>query len=136
METYVGEADDSRIRTAILRELDRGGQISSSQPGAEHPHRAQAAGKAGTRGAHRRGPWPDERTTTRKIMIDFAEGKVDILLSTTIIESGLDFPNANTLIVDRAGAIRPVATLPATRSGPAGPRAAPMPLPFHAPGAA
>jgi transcription-repair coupling factor (superfamily II helicase) len=37
-----------------------------------------------------------------KIMVDFAEGKVDILLSTTIIESGLDFPNANTLIVDRA----------------------------------
>ena len=37
-----------------------------------------------------------------KIMLDFAEKRVDILLSTTIIESGLDFPNANTLIVDRA----------------------------------
>lgn len=35
-------------------------------------------------------------------MLDFAEGNIDILLSTTIIESGLDFPNANTLIVDRA----------------------------------
>ena len=37
-----------------------------------------------------------------KIMVEFAEARVDILLSTTIIESGLDFPNANTLIVDRA----------------------------------
>ncbi|MCP5101563.1 MAG: transcription-repair coupling factor, partial [Chloroflexi bacterium] len=37
-----------------------------------------------------------------KIMVDFTDGKIDILLSTTIIESGLDIPNANTLIVDRA----------------------------------
>jgi transcription-repair coupling factor (superfamily II helicase) len=37
-----------------------------------------------------------------RIMVEFAESKIDILLSTTIIESGLDFPNANTLIVDRA----------------------------------
>jgi transcription-repair coupling factor (superfamily II helicase) len=37
-----------------------------------------------------------------QIMQDFAEGNIDILISTTIIESGLDFPNANTLIVDRA----------------------------------
>ena len=37
-----------------------------------------------------------------RIMIEFAAGNIDVLLSTTIIESGLDFPNANTLIVDRA----------------------------------
>jgi late competence protein required for DNA uptake (superfamily II DNA/RNA helicase) len=46
-------------------------------------------------------------TTIEDIMSAFYDGKYDILLSTTIIESGLDIPSANTLIVHRADIVRP-----------------------------
>jgi transcription-repair coupling factor (superfamily II helicase) len=49
------------------------------------------------------------------VMHQFTEGDIDILLSTTIIESGLDIPNANTLIVDRADTFGPA--LSTTRTG-------------------
>ncbi|MCW5846038.1 MAG: transcription-repair coupling factor [Anaerolineae bacterium] len=103
VETYVGEADDSRIRTAILRELDRGGQIFFVHNRVQSIHIVRKrleklVPEARIVVAH--GQMSERQL--EKIMIDFAEGKVDILLSTTIIESGLDFPNANTLIVDRA----------------------------------
>ena len=55
-----------------------------------------------------------------KLCIQFNEGEVDILLSTTIIESGLDIPNANTLIVDRADTFGLGATL--SIAGQGGPR--------------
>ncbi|WP_374685781.1 transcription-repair coupling factor [Promineifilum sp.] len=103
VETYVGEADDARIRTAILRELDRGGQVFFVHNRVQSIHIVRKrleklAPEARIVVAH--GQMSERQL--EKIMIDFAEGKVDILLSTTIIESGLDFPNANTLIVDRA----------------------------------
>lgn len=103
VETYVGEADDSRIRTAILRELDRGGQVFFVHNRVQSIHiirkrLEKLAPEARIVVAH--GQMSERQL--EKIMIDFAEGNVDILLSTTIIESGLDFPNANTLIVDRA----------------------------------
>jgi transcription-repair coupling factor (superfamily II helicase) len=103
VETYVGETDDSRIRTAILRELDRGGQIFFVHNRVQSIHIVQKrleklAPEARVVVAH--GQMSERQL--EKIMVDFAEGKIDILLSTTIIESGLDFPNANTLIVDRA----------------------------------
>ena len=40
-----------------------------------------------------------------KVMITFAAGEYDVLVSTTIIESGLDIPNANTIVIDRADAL-------------------------------
>ncbi len=103
VETYVGEADESRMRTAILRELDRGGQVFFVHNRVQSIHiiRKQLeklVPEARVVVAH--GQMSERQL--EKIMVDFAEGKVDILLSTTIIESGLDFPNANTLIVDRA----------------------------------
>ncbi len=103
VETYIGEADDSRIRTAILRELDRGGQIFFVHNRVQSIHIVRKrleklVPEARIVVAH--GQMSERQL--EKIMIDFAEGNVDILLSTTIIESGLDFPNANTLIVDRA----------------------------------
>lgn len=103
VETYVGEADDSRIRTAILRELDRGGQVFFVHNRVQSIHIVRKrlenlVPEARIVVAH--GQMSERQL--EKIMIDFAEGNVDILLSTTIIESGLDFPNANTLIVDRA----------------------------------
>jgi transcription-repair coupling factor (superfamily II helicase) len=103
VETYVGEADDSRIRTAILRELDRGGQVFFVHNRVQSIHIVRKrleklVPEARIVVAH--GQMSERQL--EKIMVDFAEGNVDILLSTTIIESGLDFPNANTLIVDRA----------------------------------
>ncbi len=103
VQTYVGEADESRIRTAILRELDRGGQVFFVH------NRVQSINIVRRRLEKL---VPEARIVVghgqmserqlEKIMMDFAGGTIDILLSTTIIESGLDFPNANTLIVDRA----------------------------------
>ncbi|MCP4427623.1 MAG: transcription-repair coupling factor [Chloroflexi bacterium] len=103
VQTYVGEADETRLRRAILRELDRGGQIFFVHNRVQSieivrnliqrlvPEAIIAIGHGQM----------NERQLER-IMVEFAEKKIDILLSTTIIESGLDFPNANTLIVDRA----------------------------------
>ena len=103
VQTYVGEMDDARLHRAILRELDRGGQVFVVH------NRVQSINIVRQR-IQRLVPEANvvvghgqmsERELER-IMEDFSEGKIDILISTTIIESGLDFPNANTLIVDRA----------------------------------
>ena len=103
VQTYVGEFDETRLKRAILRELDRGGQvfmvhnrvltidIIRKQLESLVPEAAIAIGHGQM----------SERQLER-IMLEFVEGKIDILVSTTIIESGLDIPNANTLIVDRA----------------------------------
>lgn len=103
VQTYVGEMDDARLKRAILRELDRGGQVFVVH------NRVQSIELVRKR---LQNLVPEARIVVghgqmserelERIMVDFAEGKIDILLSTTIIESGLDFPNANTLIVDRA----------------------------------
>lgn len=103
VQTYVGEADEPRLKRAIMRELDRGGQVYMVH------NRVQSIGivykqlqtlipEAVIAIGHGQ---MSERELER-IMTAFTEGKIDILLSTTIIESGLDIPNANTLIVDRA----------------------------------
>jgi transcription-repair coupling factor (superfamily II helicase) len=103
VQTYVGEVDETRLKGAILRELDRGGQIFFVHNRVQTidimyrrlqdlvPEAIIAVGHGQM----------SERQL-EKIMEDFSEGHIDILLSTTIIESGIDFPNANTLIVDRA----------------------------------
>jgi transcription-repair coupling factor (superfamily II helicase) len=103
VETYVGELDDNRIRTAILRELDRGGQVFFVHNRVQsiniiRKRLEKLVPEARVVVAH--GQMSERQL--EKIMVEFAEARVDILLSTTIIESGLDFPNANTLIVDRA----------------------------------
>jgi len=45
---------------------------------------------------------PNARPPTRKVMIKFIEGEYDVLVSTNIIESGLDIPNANTIMINQA----------------------------------
>lgn len=103
VQTYVGEADETRLKRAIERELDRGGQvfmvhnrvqsiaIVANQVQKLVPNANVAIGHGQM----------SERELER-IMTGFTEGKIDILISTTIIESGLDIPNANTIIIDRA----------------------------------
>jgi transcription-repair coupling factor (superfamily II helicase) len=104
IHTEILPFDDERIRDAVIREVDRGGQVFfvhnriqsievmegflrrllPERVRIEHAHGQMA-----------------ERELERK-MIDFLEKRFEVLLSTMIIEAGLDFPNVNTIIIDRA----------------------------------
>jgi transcription-repair coupling factor (superfamily II helicase) len=101
--THVGPYSQRLVRQAILRELERGGQIFFVHNRVQtihsmQMHLAKLVPEARIGIGH--GQMPE--TELASVMHQFNEGEIDILLSTTIIESGLDIPNANTLIVDRA----------------------------------
>jgi transcription-repair coupling factor (superfamily II helicase) len=101
--TYVGEYDDRAVAEAIRRELLREGQVFFV-----HNRVADIEAKA----AELRDLVPEARIavahgqmdegTLEKVVIDFWEGEFDVLVCTTIIESGIDMPTVNTLVVDRA----------------------------------
>ena len=101
--TYVGAYSDPQIGAAIRRELLRDGQVFFVHNRVESIERVAA---------RLRDLVPEARVVTahgqmnehalEQIIVDFWERKFDVLVSTTIVESGLDIPNANTLIVDRA----------------------------------
>ncbi|SNS73183.1 transcription-repair coupling factor [Geodermatophilus pulveris] len=101
--TYVGAWDDKQMAAAIRRELLRDGQVFVIH------NRVQSIDKAA---AKIRGLVPEARVAVghgqmrehelERIMVGFWEKEYDVLVATTIVESGLDIPNANTLIVDRA----------------------------------
>jgi transcription-repair coupling factor (superfamily II helicase) len=103
IQTRVAEASAGLVRDAILRELDRGGQVFYVHNRVETIE-AQAE--------QLRGMLPGVRIvvghgqmaegTLEKVMLTFAGGGADVLVCTTIIESGLDIPNANTIVIDRA----------------------------------
>jgi transcription-repair coupling factor (superfamily II helicase) len=103
IQTRVAEASTGLVRDAILRELDRGGQVFFVHNRVETIE-AQAeqlrALLPGVRMAVGHGQMPEGHL--EKVMIAFAGGATDVLVCTTIIESGLDIPNANTIIIDRA----------------------------------
>ncbi len=101
--THVGPYSDRIVRRAVLREIERGGQVffvhnRVQTIGAMRSHLAKLIPEARVGVAH--GQMAEQSLSHR--MEDFTDAKIDILLSTSIIESGLDIPNANTLIVDRA----------------------------------
>jgi transcription-repair coupling factor (superfamily II helicase) len=101
--THVGPYSPRLARQAILRELERGGQIffvhnRVNTIDAMRTHLAQLVPEARVDVGH--GQMPEHQLEA--VMHRFNHGMTDVLLSTTIIESGLDIPNANTLIVDRA----------------------------------
>ncbi|HRQ33877.1 MAG TPA: helicase-related protein, partial [Anaerolineales bacterium] len=101
--THVGPYSPKLVRQAILRELERGGQIffvhnRVQTIDAMRAHLNQLVPEANVDIGH--GQMPENQLS--EVMHRFNNGDTDILLSTTIIESGLDIPNANTLIVDRA----------------------------------
>ncbi|HXG25603.1 MAG TPA: transcription-repair coupling factor, partial [Candidatus Binatia bacterium] len=103
IQTRVAEASAGLVRDAILRELDRGGQVFYVHNRVETIE-AQAE--------QLRKMLPDARIVVghgqmaeghlESVMLAFARGEADVLVCTTIIESGLDIPNANTIIIDRA----------------------------------
>lgn len=101
--THVGPYSPELIRKAVLREIERGGQVffvhnRVQTIEAMRRHLQKLLPEARICVAH--GQMPEKELAER--MRQFTQGEVDVLLSTSIIESGLDIPNANTLIVDRA----------------------------------
>ncbi len=101
--THVGPYSPKLARQAILRELERGGQVFFVHNRVQtiegmRQHLERLVPEARIKVAH--GQMVENQLSER--MKQFASGEVDVLLSTSIIESGLDIPNANTLIVDRA----------------------------------
>src|SRR5205823_4243341 len=104
IETHVIERTDDVLREAILRELDRGGQVyyvhNRVQGIEQEAHRLrQLVPNARLVVAHGQ---MDERRLER-VMVEFADAEHDVLVCTTIIESGLDIPSVNTIVIDRAG---------------------------------
>jgi len=103
VKTYVAEYNEHLVRETILRELERNGQVffvhnrvQSIAMVAEQlrelvPEAEIAIGH---------GQMPEEGL--ERVMADFSRGRIDILVCTTIIESGLDMPNVNTVIVNQA----------------------------------
>jgi transcription-repair coupling factor (superfamily II helicase) len=103
IKTYVSEESDELVREAILRELDRGGQVFYLHNRVKTidyfaDRLAKLVPEARIAVGH--GQMPEDEL--EQVMTDFGEHKFDVLVCTTIIESGLDLPNVNTLIVDRA----------------------------------
>jgi transcription-repair coupling factor (superfamily II helicase) len=103
VRTFIAPFDPIVVREALLRERYRGGQAFYVSPRIEDlaevkAYLDQAVPEVRVAVAH--GQMPP--TILEDIMAAFYDGKFDVLLSTTIIESGLDIPTANTLIVHRA----------------------------------
>ena len=103
IKTYVAEYDDRLVREAVLRELERNGQVFLVH------NRVQSinfvAEKIQTLLPEARLAVAHGRMAEGEleaVMDDFTRGEIDVLVCTTIIESGLDVPNANTLIVNKA----------------------------------
>ena len=103
VRTYVGAYDAALIRQVLLRELERNGQVFFVH------NRVQSIALAASklrdlvpeaRIAIAHGQMPEEQL--EKVMTDFIAGRYDILVTTTIIQLGLDMPNVNTLIIDQA----------------------------------
>jgi transcription-repair coupling factor (superfamily II helicase) len=103
IQTYVLEHNDEIIREAISRELARGGQVYyvyNRVNGIDEVANtvSQLVPEANVAFAHGQ---MNERTL-EKIMFEFISGEIDVLVSTTIIETGLDISNVNTMIIDDA----------------------------------
>lgn len=103
IQTYVMEYNDELVREAVNRELSRNGQVFyvyNRVRGIEEKAAHLSHLLPDARIAYAHGQMPEREL--ENIMIDFVDGNIDVLVSTTIIETGLDIPNANTLIVDGA----------------------------------
>ncbi len=103
IKTYIIKEDDLTLKSAIEKELSRGGQVyyvhNRVHDIEEHElYLKKLVPKARITVTHGQ---MNERELEKRIN-DFYDHKSDILLSTTIIESGIDIPNANTMIIDRA----------------------------------
>lgn len=103
VETTIAGYDEGLIRDGILRELKRGGQVFFVHNRVEdierlHHKIVSSVPEAKVTFAHGQ---MSERLL-EKVMLDFIKGESNVLVSTAIIESGIDIPNANTIFVNRA----------------------------------
>ncbi|MDR0184741.1 transcription-repair coupling factor [Lysobacter arvi] len=103
VQTFVVPWDDMQLREAFQRELSRGGQVYFLHNDVESIGRMQRelqelVPEARIGVAH--GQMPEREL--ERVMLDFHKQRYNVLLSTTIIESGIDIPNANTIIINRA----------------------------------
>ncbi len=103
VETIVKQYDERTIRDAIQRELNRQGQVyflhnrvMTIDTVAEKIRTLVPSARVVV------GHGQMDARTLEKVMASFVNGEADVLVSTTIIESGLDIPNANTILIDRA----------------------------------
>lgn len=100
IQTYVMEYNEEMVREAIVRELARDGQVyyvynrvnNIADVAADLNKLVPEANVAYAHGQMK-------ESELEKIMLDFIEGEIDVLVSTTIIETGLDIPNVNTMII-------------------------------------
>ena len=103
VETRVTRFDEELIRHAVLRELNRDGQIFFVH---NRVHDIERSPPSCSGSCPRRrigighGQMPEGEL--EQVMLDFVDHKFDMLLATTIVESGLDIPNANTIFIDEA----------------------------------
>ncbi len=103
VRTYCLEWDDAVVRDAILHELDRGGQTYFVHNRIETIHRqAERLQKLAPQARIRVGHGQMKDTELEDIMLSFYDGEYDVLVCTTIIESGLDIPNTNTILINNA----------------------------------
>ncbi len=104
IRTFVCRWDADLLGEAIRRELSRGGQIffvhNRIEDLAEWARKVREVSPEGTRLAVAHGQMAEGEL--EKVMVDFVDGKYDVLCCTTIIEAGLDIPRANTMIVNQA----------------------------------
>ncbi|HSQ13982.1 MAG TPA: transcription-repair coupling factor, partial [Candidatus Deferrimicrobium sp.] len=103
IQTYVTRYDERLIHDTILRELERGGQVFFLHNRVETIDRlalkiADLVPEAKVAVAHGQ----MRPKVLEKVMLDFLENRTQVLVCSAIIESGLDFPNANTIIINRA----------------------------------
>ncbi|MGN6514081.1 MAG: transcription-repair coupling factor, partial [Lysobacteraceae bacterium] len=103
VQTFVVPWDDYQLREAFQRELSRGGQVYFLHNDVESIGRMQRqlqelVPEARIGVAH--GQMPEREL--ERVMLDFHKQRFNVLLSTTIIESGIDIPNANTIVIHRA----------------------------------
>ncbi|MBH1430507.1 transcription-repair coupling factor [Stenotrophomonas maltophilia] len=103
VQTFITQWDNALLREAFQRELARGGQLYFLHNDVESIGRMQRelselVPEARIGIAH--GQMPEREL--EKVMLDFQKQRFNVLLSTTIIESGIDIPNANTIIINRA----------------------------------
>ncbi len=103
VKTFVLEYDPHLVKAAIEKELKRRGQVFFVHNRVEDIEKVNHNVKSlvpEARVSFAHGQMPAKYL--EEVMLKFIDGEIDVLVSTTIIESGIDIPNANTLIVDRA----------------------------------
>jgi transcription-repair coupling factor (superfamily II helicase) len=103
IRTQVAQYDEGLIRRAILREMNRNGQVYFVHNRVQGIRQiAQRLHKIVPEASIAIGHGQMEEQKLSKVMLDFAGGRYDVLVCTSIIESGLDIPNVNTIIINRA----------------------------------